>query len=543
MNKIFKIIWSKTLNQLVVTSELSRGESKASSTETAQKERSGKGLSLKATYSTIALLVAATLPTAAMAGGVHGGEIGSTNANTIAIGNASYASGHSAVAIGGGKANPGNTGGTKVGTIALGWSTAQGEAAIAQGTSNAVGESAIALGGLAQAYGTSAMAFGKGARVGSPNQSKNNGSSGNVNGGIAIGQDARVAGDEAAFQPVKNAIAIGTGAQAWSNNAVALGAGSIAGFTPNAPISAGGTGLVKDTIENNLGGIANAQNLEQALGITKGVGEHDFAGLVTADESGQYSNVVSVGRGVGNNKSTQPLYRQIINVGAGRITADSTDAINGSQLYQVLKYLKEKNIVSVNEKGEDTTNTNGGGAGGGASSFTIKTANKQTAPTTNADNTIDSTNNEITFGATSDLTVNSEDGKVVYGISDTFKNTMNEAVSKAETAASNAASSATAASDSATAASDSATAASNSATAASGSATAASNSATAASDSASAASDSASAASDSASAASDSASAASDSASAASDSASAASDSASAASDSASTAVSAATQA
>ncbi|MFZ7156684.1 ESPR domain-containing protein, partial [Avibacterium avium] len=27
MNKIFKIIWSKTLNQLVVTSELSRGES------------------------------------------------------------------------------------------------------------------------------------------------------------------------------------------------------------------------------------------------------------------------------------------------------------------------------------------------------------------------------------------------------------------------------------------------------------------------------------------------------------------------------------
>ncbi|MFZ7200434.1 ESPR-type extended signal peptide-containing protein, partial [Avibacterium avium] len=475
MNKIFKIIWSKTLNQLVVTSELSRGESKASSTETAQKERSGKGLSLKATYSAIALLVAAALPTAAMAGKAeHGGAIGNTNANTIAIGNESYASGHSAVAIGGGKANPDNTGGTQVGTIALGWSTAKGDSAIAEGTANAVGESAIALGGHAQAYGTSAVAFGKGARVGSPNQT-GNGSSGDVNGGIAIGQDARVAGDGAAYQPVKNAIAIGTGAQAWSNNSVALGADSVAGYTPNAPLSAGGTGLVKDTIKNNLGGTANAQNLEQALGITKGIGEHDFAGVVTADESGQYSNVVSVGRGKGNNESTQPLYRQIINVGAGRITADSTDAINGSQLYQVLKYLKEKNIVSVDDQGNDTTNTNGGGAGG-ASAFTIKTANNQTA-SGNADNTIDSTKDQITFGATSDLTVNSEDGKVVYGISDTFKNTMNEAVSKAETAASNAASSATAASNSATAASDSATAASNSATAASTSASAADSSA------------------------------------------------------------------
>ncbi|MFZ7161213.1 ESPR-type extended signal peptide-containing protein, partial [Avibacterium avium] len=537
MNKIFKIIWSKTLNQLVVTSELSRGESKASSTETAQKERSSKGLSLKATYSTIALLVAAALPTAAMAGRAeHGGAIGNTNtnANTIAIGNASYARGSSAVAIGGGKANPDNADVNRVGTIALGWSTAQGDSAIAQGTSNAVGESAIALGGLAQAYGTSAVAFGKGARVGSPKQTAN-GSSGDVNGGIAIGQDARVAGDQAAYQPVKNAIAIGTGAQAWSNNSVALGAGSVAGYTPNAPLSAGGTGLVKDTIKNNLGGTANAQNLEQALGITKGVGEHDFAGVVTADESGQYSNVVSVGRGKGNNESTQPLYRQIINVGAGRITADSTDAINGSQLYQVLKYLKDKNIVSVNEKGEDTTNTNGGGAGGGASAFTIKTANNQTA-TGNADNTIDSTKNQITFGATSDLTVNSEDGKVVYGISDTFKNTMNEAVSKAETAATQAASSASAADSSASAASTSASAADSSASAASTSASAADSSASAASTSASAADSSASAASTSASAADSSASAASTSASAADSSASAASTSASAADSSASAA-------
>ncbi|MFZ7157273.1 hypothetical protein ACLS0M_11250, partial [Avibacterium avium] len=372
----------------------------ASSTETAQKERSGKGLSLKATYSAIALLVAAALPTAALAGqGLHNGAVGSSNNNTVSIGYASYASGHSAVAIGGGKANPGNTGGTQVGTIALGWSTAQGDSAIAQGTANAVGESALALGGVAKAYGTSAIAFGKGARVGAETDPRTD-VSGAVNGGIAIGQDARVAGDEAAFQTVKNAIAIGTGAQALSNNAVALGAGSVAGYTPNAPLSAGGTGLIKDTFKNNLGGTANAQKLEQALGITKGVGEHDFAGVVTADESGQYSNVVSVGRGAGNNLDKNPIYRQIINVGAGRITADSTDAINGSQLYQVLKYLKEKNIVSVDDQGNDTTNTNGGGAGGGASSFTIKTANNQTAPADNADNTIDSTNNQITFGAT-----------------------------------------------------------------------------------------------------------------------------------------------
>ncbi|MFU2080607.1 ESPR-type extended signal peptide-containing protein, partial [Avibacterium endocarditidis] len=528
MNKIFKIIWSKTLNQLVVTSELSRGESKASSTETAQKERTGKGLSLKATYSTIALLVAATLPTAAMAGrNEHGGQIGNTNANTIAIGNASYASGHSAVAIGGGQANPDNTGGAQVGTIALGWSTAKGDSAIAQGTANAVGNSALALGGLAQAYGTSAIAFGKGARVGSLNTSTSNGSSGDVNGGIAIGQDARVAGDEAAFQPVKNAIAIGTGAQAWSNNSVALGAGSVAGYTPNAPLSAGGTGLVKDTIKNNLGGTANAQNLEQALGITKGVGKHDFAGLVTADESGQYSNVVSVGRGKGNNESTKPLYRQIINVGAGRITADSTDAINGSQLYQVLKYLKEKNIVSVDDQGNDTTNTNGGGAGGGASSYTVKTvAGTTSGVTKNDDITLNAENPNLTFGAGEGLEVTSQDGKVVYGLeSGTLQkfNTLDDSVAAAKTAASNAQSSATAASNSATAASTSASQAGSSATAASTSASQAGSSATAASTSASQAGSSATAASTSASAADSSASAASTSASAADSSASAAS--------------------
>ncbi|MGZ7896963.1 ESPR-type extended signal peptide-containing protein, partial [Haemophilus sp. SZY H54] len=120
----------------------------------------------------------------------------------------------------------------------------------------------------------------------------------------------------------------------------------------------------------------------------------------------------------------------------------------------------------------------------------------------------------VTFGATDDLEVSTDKmGNIVYGWSQTSKNTISSAVSNAVGAANSAKSSASAASNSASSAQSSASVASNSASSADSSASAASNSASAADSSASAASNSASAADSSASAASNSASAADSSAS------------------------------
>ncbi|MFZ7217510.1 ESPR-type extended signal peptide-containing protein, partial [Avibacterium avium] len=498
MNKIFKIIWSKTLNQLVVTSELSRGESKASSTETAQKERSGKVPALKTVYSALSLALVAALPTSALAAGYTDGSGrggSNTDANSVAIGRKAVSSGASGVSLGGGYASGGEVSGQPgIANVSIGYTTASGGGAIAIGSSMAFGDGTIAM-------GKGAM-VGKGADRGSATETATD--------SIAIGTKAQAFGI--------GGVALGANSLSYSDNAVALGSGSIAGYPKAA--SAVGTSGVSEGLQYNLGGVTNAQNLAGILlddptaskELRAGTvsGEYDFAGVAKANTTnGQYDNVVSVGRSAGQQGTDTVLNRQIINVAAGRISAGSTDAINGSQLYQVLKYLKDTNVIKPIEATPDNVGDGvAGGGGGGASSFTIKTANNQTA-TGNADNTIDSTKNQITFGATEDLTVNSEDGKVVYGISDTFKNTMNEAVSKAETAASNAASSATAASNSATAASTSASQAGSSATAASTSASQAGSSATAASTSASQADSSASAASTSASAADSSASAAS----------------------------------
>ncbi|MFZ7143195.1 ESPR-type extended signal peptide-containing protein, partial [Avibacterium avium] len=357
MNKIFKIIWSKTLNQLVVTSELSRGESKASSTEVATKERSGKVPALKTAYSALSLALVAALPTSALAAGVatSGGRAGDgTDANSVAMGAKAVSSGGAGVSIGGGYATGGKASGDNIANVSIGYTTASGGGAIAVGSS--------------QAYGDGTIAIGKGAVVGKGTERTSTIET-SATDSIAIGTKAQAFGI--------GGVALGANAVSWSDNAVALGSGSIAGYPKGA--SASGTSGVSEGLKYNLGGVTNAQNLAGILlgdpnassDLKAGTvsGKYDFAGVAKANETnGQYDNVVSVGRSAGQQGTTTVLNRQIINVAAGRISSDSTDAINGSQLYQVLKYLKDTNVI----KPSATTPDNGGagGGGGGASSAT-----------------------------------------------------------------------------------------------------------------------------------------------------------------------------
>ena len=189
-------------------------------------------------------------------------------------------------------------------------------------------------------------------------------------------------------------------------------------------------------------------------------------GKTAAGEIKKTDGVISVG-----NKD-MGLYRQLQNVGAGQISATSTDAVNGSQLYALANATKGiyDDVEGIKKR-----------------IYTFNIANNEKVLTTTsgkADEWKTTADDTLTLGATNELSVTTDgSGKIVYGFSETSKKTMKEAkdaattvtnsltainasVKKAEDAAKAAKDSETAAKDSETAAKDSETAAKASETAA-----------------------------------------------------------------------------
>ena len=162
-------------------------------------------------------------------------------------------------------------------SLAIGNRTkAEGQAAIALGVgANAEAQNSFAAGQSAEAKGIGAIAIGGAPQA--DNAAKANGVQ-----AVAIGRQATASGS--------NSLALGKGAKATHNNSVALGADSE---------SAASFGAVGNVTVNNItyGGFA-ADNVASTVSVGKSGSE-----------------------------------RAITNVGAGRISAASTDAINGSQLY------------------------------------------------------------------------------------------------------------------------------------------------------------------------------------------------------------------
>lgn len=198
--------------------------------------------------------------------------------------------GKGSVAVGfGSQANPsegdsggGSAFGTYSNTGKSSYNTALGYKASADGTTVGDGSFATAVGAFSNAKGTLATAVGSGAAA-TADQAITVGAyaSNAQKGAIVMGDATTSVGGE-------KAIAIGLGANAANANDVALGAGSVTA----APVNTGPFTL--------NGGTAAA----------------------TAPTS-----VVSVG--------AAGAERRITNVAAGNVTATSTDAINGSQLYIV----------------------------------------------------------------------------------------------------------------------------------------------------------------------------------------------------------------
>ena len=261
-----------------------------------------------------------------------GSHANSSGEKAIAIGRTSLANATQAMAMGVQSKASG------VNAIAFGTnSNASNETTIAIGVNSlASGINTVALGQGSKATDYSAMAFGLGAN-----------SSGRYS--IAIGQDTKAA--------IEHSIAMGYLANAAEAFTISQGAYSEA--TQRAAIALGYTAKATDRDAMALGSFANASAKSAvalgphakgtayksiALGADSEAGTNMFdansTSAVFKNDAGSNSEVrfaassSSIGGAVSVGKAGNE--RQIHNVAAGRISATSTDAVNGSQLYTVL---------------------------------------------------------------------------------------------------------------------------------------------------------------------------------------------------------------
>ena len=245
-------------------------------------------------------------------------QTGSWNSNSVAIGSKNTALGSSALAVGneakakmsetiaiGHEAQADKTWGIAIGTRATASdvrSLALGHQAKSAGyKANAIGADATANGNHANAIGSSATATGDHAQAFGA-------------GAQATGVRTNVFGSDAAAT-ADYSIAIGNKANASTANSIALGANSTT---------------------------RSATNVTNAT-----VAGHTYGGFAGTSPVGS----VSVGK-AGEE-------RQIHNVAAGKISADSTDAVNGSQLYSVANDLQTQiNNSTPGQINNNITNLN-----------------------------------------------------------------------------------------------------------------------------------------------------------------------------------------
>ena len=245
--------------------------------------------------------------------------------NSTAIGTQSTADGINTLAIGtGAKAhvtNPAAANSNKPGNlVAIGTSaeaTAAETVAIGQ-AAKASGQNSNAYGSQANASGTSSLAVGTGS-VASGDSA------------VAIGNDSTVTGG--------SAVAIGASATSTGKWSTALGDSANAKGEKSVALSKDSYAKDDNSVALGSGTITRSATQENTATVN-GITYNGFAGntpvavvSVGSDKTETYTppDHSTPGRTV----TITPHTRQIINVGAGEISATSTDAINGSQLYMV----------------------------------------------------------------------------------------------------------------------------------------------------------------------------------------------------------------
>ena len=245
--------------------------------------------------------------------------------NSIAVGSAAVTEGRGSTALGG-RSYAGAQSATALGTLA------NASAIVSTAVGNDAKASAVeasALGNGANASGGAALALG----------AKSNASATNA---LAIGQTSKAS--------KMNAVAIGQASNASAVNAIALGQASNASAVSAVVIGTQAKGTHENSVTLGSYSSSAANDFDPTAKALSSF--DDKATGTTVNYNGTFSTqkgAVSVGDG--------KLVRQIQNVGAGRITAESNDAVNGSQLYQA--YYNAGFNIKNNGKETSRINTHG----------------------------------------------------------------------------------------------------------------------------------------------------------------------------------------
>ena len=410
MNKIFKIIWNKTTQSFVVTSELAKGAVKASS-NSKQRVANETRLSSLFKLSAFALSLSAVMMPAQAKVIVGDRNNAPTNVggSSIAVGNAATsASGANTTAIGNG-VNGRYTDSLLIGDLTgtfgtdatgsarniligknaqIGSGSQKIQQAIAIGAGNlagasptygkgtpsitegawARGDQSIAIGGNVIAYGNSSMALGGDDldAVGGVAYTDNHKFILYNNKGIKTGEYnlngkslrdiyKQMTGDTMNSGTYENAIAgegsVALGVQANSSAALSLAIGTKSKATVFGA-TALGTGAKATKLNSVALGTASVISKAGQAYVERTIlgTTYTWAGGAQVDEG----DVVSIG--------DKGYERQIINLAPGDISSTSTDAINGSQLYAAMAEIEKIRYFSV--KSNVTGNQNNTGASG-----------------------------------------------------------------------------------------------------------------------------------------------------------------------------------
>ena len=260
------------------------------------------------------------------AGSKHLSLGGRLDVNSGIIGLGDRAAGNNSIRIGSG--NTLQAANSQSNSVAIG-NDVETKAAMAVGigpTAKANGQQSVAVGNSVEASGNFSVAIGTSARANAPQT-------------VALGNNAHAAGEDA--------LAIGRSANAQAKDSIAFGRSSQAA-AKGVAIGSEAKALVPNSV---------------ALGS-------DTVAVAAADQSGTKNvnglNYTYVGNSA--NSSVTVGNRQIKQVGAGEVSAASTDAINGSQLYAT------QNVIGNIGKGV-ATNLGGGAALKSDGTFTAPTYN------------------------------------------------------------------------------------------------------------------------------------------------------------------------
>ena len=435
MNTIFKVIWNKSMQRQEVVSELARGAAKSNSTSRTNKIAKTHCASILATVitsilaSNIAYAASNSNETVENKGFVHVNASGSSDDSAKNFGNftaAAGATGANAITVGV-SANTGSDNSIAIGTeskvkkwsknsLALGYKASVGNVgptthvdsnnAIAIGSeAEAIRDSAIAIGDKASAANYNAISIGKKIQNGSIGATAIGGGAeigGYSDNSVAIGTGATVGVKYSEDKTTKTsnlhherAIAIGYNAKALGQQGISIGTGS------NVE-AVNGLALGQDAKSKNAGDIAIGYNSESSAANTVSdiqIGEQSLTLKDTVKQS-KNNGTVSFGK--------DKIKRQIQNVAAGSISETSTDAINGAQLYNVIKATNE----IANTEYKFLVNGNGKTMG-----------NKSNSATNNTSNTLN-------FAAGEGLDVAYENDSITYKLKDELKQSIENAAKK-----------------------------------------------------------------------------------------------------------------